>query len=252
MTSKRTRRGYVFLGIAAGIAALLPAAAQQLSGTPPSAPPVTPPREIRLFNGRNLEGWYTFFPTQGVDKDPDKIITVEDGGVIRVTGKEFGYFATRRDYKDYHLVFEVKWGEKRWPPRENAVRDSGVLLHAIGPDKVWIKSIECQIQEKDFGDFFHIGGVSSVVDGKRQNGRVVRKTDYEKPRGEWNTVEVICDGDTVINIVNGQVVNTATGVTQGRDGAGEPLNQGKIAFQSEGAEVFYRNIRIKPVGKKQP
>jgi hypothetical protein len=75
-----------------------------------------------------------------VNSDPEKIITVGDGGVIRVTGKEFGYFATERSYANYRLSFEVKWGEQRWPPRENAVRDSGVLVHQIGEDKVWPQS----------------------------------------------------------------------------------------------------------------
>ena len=269
MIAKTTWRWRILSSLAAACAAALPALAQ---GARPPAPPgapappaapkppapaasaavpaVTPTRETPLFNGKDLSGWYTFFPSQGVNKDPEKIITVE-GGIIHVTGKEFGYFATEREYANYHISFEVRWGEKKWPPREKAVRDSGILLHCTGPDKVWIKSIECQIQEKDFGDFHHIGGVSSVVDGQRVAKRVVKKADYEKPHGAWNTVEVICDGDTVTNIVNGQVVNVATSVSTTRDGTGPALTRGKIAFQSEGAEVFYRNIVIKPV-KKSP
>jgi len=97
-----------------------PAAAAPSETT--SARPILPRSEIRLFNGRDLSGWYTFFPSRGVNSDPEKIITVGDGGVIRVTGKEFGYFATERSYANYRLSFEVRWGERRWPPRENAVR----------------------------------------------------------------------------------------------------------------------------------
>jgi hypothetical protein len=86
------------------------------------------------------------------------------------------------------------------------------------------------------------------VNGKRENGRVIRTADFEKPRGEWNTVEVVCFGDRITNIVNGRVVNHATNVSRGKDGTGGPLNHGKISFQSEGAEVFYRNIVIRPAG----
>ena len=209
---------------------------------------IRPVRDLRLFNGRDLSGFYTFLPSKGVNNDPERVFTVENG-VIRVSGKEFGYFSTAREYAGYRLSFEVKWGEKKWPPRDapTTQRDSGVLLHSIGPDKVWIKSIECQIQERDFGDFFYIGGVSGVVNGKREAGRSVRTEDREKPHGEWNLVEVVCDGATVTNIINGKVVNVATGVSQTRDGNGPALIKGKIVFQSEGAEVYYRNIVLKPL-----
>ena len=33
----------------------------------------------QLFNGRNLDGWYTFLQKHGRDSDPDKIITIENG-----------------------------------------------------------------------------------------------------------------------------------------------------------------------------
>ncbi|GAB4458484.1 MAG: DUF1080 domain-containing protein [Armatimonadaceae bacterium] len=219
-------------------------AAAQQTGKPQV---IIPAAETRIFNGKDLSGWYTFFPSQGVNKDPENIITVQKDGVIKVTGKEFGYFATVNDYAYYHLTFDVRWGDKKYPPREKAVRDSGVLVHMIGPDKVWPQSFECQVQENDFGDIFHIGGISSMVNSKRQNGRVVRSQSFEKPHGEWNTVECIVNGDAVTNIVNGQVVNVATGITRAKNGEGGRLNYGKIAFQSEGAEVYYRNIVIRPL-----
>jgi hypothetical protein len=210
-------------------------------------PVVIPRQETALFNGRDFSGWYTFLPSKGRDNDPEKVFTIEDGGVIHVSGKEFGYFATNAPYANYKLRFEVKWGEKKWPPRETAVRDSGVLVHTIGPDKVWPKSFECQVQENDFGDIFHIDGISSVVNGKRQNGRVVRSKMSEKPNGQWNVVELIVNGDAVTNIVNGVTVNTATQITTLQNGKGSRLNFGKIAFQSEGAEVYYRNITVRPL-----
>jgi Domain of Unknown Function (DUF1080) len=53
-------------------------------------------------------------------------------------------------------------------------------------------------------------------------------------------VEVVCDGDAITNIVNGIVVNK---------GAKASVTRGKIILQSEGAEVFCRNIIITPLKK---
>ena len=66
------------------------------------------------------------------------------------------------------------------------------------------------------------------------------KRDVEKPAGEWNRMEVICDGDTITNIVNCHVVNVGTRSS---------LTQGKILLQSEGAELFCRKIEVRPLFK---
>jgi hypothetical protein len=78
------------------------------------------------------------------------------------------------------------------------------------------------------------------VDGKTQGIRVIGTKDAEKSHDEWNVVEVVCDGDVITNIVNGIVVNK---------GAKASVTRGKIILQSEGAEVFYRNITIMHLNK---
>jgi len=67
------------------------------------------------------------------------------------------------------------------------------------------------------------------------------KLEYEKPHGEWNVLELFADGNTIKYMVNGKVAN---------DGKGSNLTRGKILFQSEGAEVFFRNIELRPLAKK--
>jgi hypothetical protein len=64
--------------------------------------------------------------------------------------------------------------------------------------------------------------------------------DVEKPVGQWNTLEAICDGDKITNILNAKVVNVGTKSTH---------TKGKILFQSEGAEVFFRKVDLKPLKK---
>ncbi|GAC1345655.1 MAG: DUF1080 domain-containing protein [Isosphaeraceae bacterium] len=196
---------------------------------------------VSLFNGKDLTGWRIFVDpkTKGYDPDsqPERIFKVEDG-VIHVSGERFACLSTEKDYENYRLIVEFKWGEKRWAPRATAKRDSGILMHCVGPDKIWTKSIECQIQEGDVGDFHLVGGPTLSVDGKPLKGFGKKTADAEKPNGEWNTVEVVCDGDSITNIVNGVVVNKGTKAS---------LTKGRITLQSEGAEVFYRKVELRPL-----
>ena len=198
------------------------------------------PKPVSLFNGKDLSGWTTFIPHKDKSDpkaDPKGVFTVSDG-LIHVSGEEFGCLTTKEEYANYRLKLEVKWGEKRFPPRATAVRDSGILVHCVGPDKIWTKSIECQIQEHDFGDFWLVSGTSIEVNGKLQKDRVVKTKDAEKPNGEWNTVEVVCDGDKITNIVNGVVVNEGTKAS---------VTKGRILLQCEGAEVYFRNVELTPL-----
>lgn len=204
-----------------------------------------PPPEgnaITLFNGKDLTGWVIYVdPARGnysAESNAKNVFKVEDGQ-IHVSGERFAGLSTVDEYENYRLTLEFRWGKKKWPPRENAVRDSGILMHCVGPDKIWTKSIECQIQEGDCGDFWMVDGATLSVDGKRLNaGRAAKKKDAEKPSGEWNTVEVICDGATIINKINGVEVNRGTDAS---------VKKGRIILQSEGAEIFFRNVVLRPL-----
>jgi Domain of Unknown Function (DUF1080) len=201
---------------------------------------------VSLFNGKDFTGWTIFVDPKkekySADSNPDRVFTVENG-VIHVSGEQFGALTTKDEFENYRLSVEFKWGEKKWPPRADAEtrRDSGILVHCVGPDKIWTKSIECQIQEHDCGDFWLVGGTAITVDGKVEKGRAIKKKDGEKPNGEWNTVEVVCDGDKITNIVNGVVVNEGTNAS---------VTKGKILLQSEGAEVYFRNVVLTPLRGK--
>jgi|SRR5687768_4083779 len=195
-----------------------------------------------LFNGKNLDGWYSFLTTKGKNNDPEKVFTVENG-LLHISGKEFGYICTEKIFKNFHLAVEFKWGQKKFPPRDadTTKRDNGICFYVPLNEKdfVWPKSIECQVQEGDVGDFWMIDSTTVVIDGKRTEPnnytRAVKKRDGEKPNGEWNLVEVISNKGKITYIVNGIVVNEATSPS---------LNEGKIIIQSEGAEIYYRKIEI--------
>jgi hypothetical protein len=200
--------------------------------------------------------------------------------MIHVSGKVFGAFITEKEYSNYHLITEFKWGKTTWPPRDKRAMDSGILLHCVGEDGaaggVWMESIECQMIEGGTGDFILVGGknkpsltVEAEMRGKqyyyKPGAEKVTKNggrfnwfardpnwkdvqgfrgehDVEKPAGEWNTLECICDGDKITNILNGKVVIAGTNSSH---------TKGKILFQSEGAEVFFRKIDLRPLTSKK-
>lgn len=192
-----------------------------------------------VFNGSNLDGWTKFLQHQGADKDPLKVITVENGA-IHVTGQDFGYIATKKSYKNFHLSLEFKWGEKKFPPREREKRDAGICFNVdLVSNKIWPKSAECQIQEGDVGDLWLIDSVTAFVDGlqtePKDYAQVVKIKDGERPHGEWNKVEVISNNGKFVFIVNGILVN---------EGEYLSITSGRILLQSEGAEVYYRDVKI--------
>lgn len=133
-------------------------------------------------------------------------------------------------------------------------------------------SLECGIENTNFGDFITINdenvkAKSPVVkkDGKFYfdpnaplqdfcwkrfgTGRCFKTKDLEKPIGEWTTVELICYKDMAIHLVEGEVVMA---VYEPRFFNGEEwivMNKGKLQLQSEGAETYFKNIKIKSIDK---
>jgi hypothetical protein len=239
-----------------------------------------------LFNGKNLDGWDTWLGKPfkgkeaiGLNKDPDKVYSVvEVNGkpAIRISGEVFGALTSKQEYGNYHLKLEFKWGKEKWPPRRKAVRDSGLLYHCVGKHgaqgSFWMRSQELQIQEHDCGDYWSVAGAMVDVEGERQDDkgpviykkggkkytvpskeaggpRVVKSADYERPTGEWNTIELLTYEDTSVHVVNGKPNMVLTNSRYRDRKLLVPLTRGKIQLQSEGAEVFYRNIYIRPITK---
>ncbi len=199
-------------------------------------------KTISLFNGKNLNGWYSFLPTKGKNNDPEKIFLVENN-MLHISGKEFGYIATEKTYSNFKLVVEFKWGIKKYPPRDadTVKRDNGICFYfpLNERDTVWPKSIECQIQEGDVGDLWLIDSTTVKVNGERTKPndytRVYKKADAENRTGEWNRIEIIANRGKVTYIVNGIIVNEFEDPSE---------EKGKILVQSEGAEIYYRKIEL--------
>ncbi|MDR1436533.1 MAG: DUF1080 domain-containing protein [Candidatus Symbiothrix sp.] len=198
---------------------------------------------ISLFNGKDLSGWYTYTEKYGKNKDEEKNFQVENG-VLHFDGEPMGYICTNDSYKNFYLRIVFRWGDKKYPPRQDSPRDSGVLYHfsETADDALWPASIECQIQENDCGDYWCVGGTSAQspnpggMEGTQQ--RIPRTANFENPNPEWNTVEVICLDNKSEHYVNGHRVNEAYDLS---------VCEGKILLQLEGAEIFYKTVELLPL-----
>lgn len=208
--------------------------------------------------------------------DVFKTIKEGDETVIRVSGEYYGALATKMEYENYHFQLKFKWGDKKWVPRKDRLKDSGILYHSNGPFGVehwrsWMLSQEFQIMEAHTGDFW--SQATSAVDIRAyasesglnpmaqesqdylsfgEEGEAgkycLRSNNYEKGPGEWNTLDLICFNGNSLHIVNGEVVMVLKNSRYlNEQGVFEPLIKGKIQLQSEAAEVYFKDVRIKNV-----
>jgi hypothetical protein len=193
-------------------------------------------REVRLFNGRDFSGWTHHLADPSVKRE-DVWSIDPDRGLLICRGEPAGYLRTVADYTNF--VLKLEW---RWSPVTRKAGNSGVLLRVVGSDKVWPRSVEAQLQSGSAGDFWLIDDARLETPAERIDQRTprhrLRARTSEKPVGEWNQYEITCDGDRISLKVNGELVNVGTGAE---------VVPGKIALQSEGAEIHFRNIRLIPI-----
>lgn len=217
----------------------------------------------------------------GLNNDPKKVFnfeTIENEQVLHISGEIYGALTSKKEYENYHLKLQVKWGEQKWEPRLSRERDSGILYHCKGANgafwNVWMQSQEFQVQEGDMGDYYALAGTSIEIPSTKKEdqkeydydskgtlnkfssaekgfqGHCNKGFDNENSHGEWNTLELICFNDTSIHIVNGKVVMVLLhSKYKNLDGQISPLTKGRIQIQSEGAEVFYKDITIRSIDK---
>jgi hypothetical protein len=221
----------------------------------------------------------------GSNRDPLHVFTIEtvDGGpAIHVSGAGFGVMTTNETFANFCLRMQVKWGEKKWGYKRttHAALDAGLLYYARGPAGIdhltWPRCLEFQIQEKDFGDLFALGmteatgkahivpdtinghptksyfydpnGAPTVFVARAPIGNRLRRIeDMEQPHGEWNTLDLVCLGDSSIHIVNGKVVNRLYHARIPDGSSMATLDSGQICLQTEGGEVYYRDIEVRPI-----
>ncbi len=243
----------------------------------------------QLFNGKDLSGWDTYIgpdlddkgkpvtgTPMGLNNDPRHVFTIvkdSNENVIRISGENWGAISTQKEYQDYHLQLQFKWGSLLWGQKRGKKKDSGVLYHSVGKNGAdygaWMQSQEFQVEEGNCGDYWGVaGGMADIPavkktetdyvyspqgtlitfkEGSKQGRHCIKQGDAENPTGQWNTLDLYCNGDTSIHVVNGKVMMVLYHNKQMDNGQELPLIKGKIQIQSEGSEVYYKHIQIQPI-----
>jgi len=216
----------------------------------------------------------------GLNTDPLKIfdvVEVDGGKAIRIDGYVWGALITQEEYENYHLHAEFKWGQAKHPPREFLDRNSGICYHSVGEYGLfwtyWMRSCELEIKEGGaLGDFFRVDNIMAKIpvnidpeltfppyrydetgDSATVYGdmyMVHASKNMEKPFGEWNSIDLYTFNNNSVHIINEEIVMKAYNIKQiSKTNELIPLKSGKIQIQSEGAEVFFRNIWIEPISE---
>jgi hypothetical protein len=213
----------------------------------------------------------------GFQNDPQQVFTiVKDKGqsVIRVSGQTWGAIISDSMYENYHLQVMFKWGTHTWASKRGKPMDSGLLYHSVGAPGTesgsWMRSQEFQIEEGNCGDYWSIGKIAQTIPSEQgqdsiyqyRKGAMRHPFGYrsstwcrhvagnsENPRGQWNRLDLYCYKDTSIHVVNGKVVMVLYNSREISNNEFVPLVKGKIQLQSEGGEIFFKNIRVKHIDK---
>lgn len=232
-----------------------------------------------IFNGKNWDGWYLKLRSE--DSEMAKKVFAIDDGMVHVfknmpdslnlgTGENatHGLFYTKKKYSKYILRFEYKWGEKITNNFDRWQYDAGVYYHVVD-DNVWPVGIEYQIRYNHKTGLNHTGDLIrpkgagydwySTEDGKsylnpKDGGIPEDKSDwmhlaspttnFNALNNKWNVCEIIVMGDAyTIHKLNGDIVNMAFNLKP---------SEGIIGFQSETAEIYYKNIEIKEFDEVVP
>lgn len=198
----------------------------------------TKENKVRLFNGKDLNNWVSVLLDSIAD--PADVFIIRDG-VLWISGQPYGYIATRDAYSNYKL--HVEW---RWPDKP---ANSGVFLHVQGINPTgWPSCIEAQLAAGNAGQMIFMGQGTGLTAGDStyrttpemtRSSRVGRMEESsEKPAGEWNSYDITCREGSIELLVNGVLQNQGTGCT---------LKSGRIALQSEGGPVEFRNVYLEPL-----
>src|SRR5690606_30419124 len=154
--------------------------------------PEAPGERISFLEPASFDGLYTWL-RETKHRDPSRAFRLEDGR-LRISGEALGYIGTRRAFRDYLLTLEYRWGERNHGERIGKARDSGVFLHAVGPDGnsadgdgAFRSAIECQIMEGATGDLM-------LIRGRDREGELIplelsSKVGAEKDEEGWPTFD---------------------------------------------------------------
>ena len=241
-----------------------------------------PSGKIDLISDPALKDFTAHFnPQRSLVTDPKEVFFIQDG-VLRVSGKGFGYLRTNKAYRDYHLVVEYKWGEHTWGTRSDRARDAGVFVHCQPKDGAfrgtWPHGIEAQLIEGGSGNlnllasgaapaklsakvstlengglrFANSGGAQKNLEGEKitvlSSYRSSEWVDLKGFRGAEDREEIFGEWNRLEVICQGNQIRVILNGEEVNAGDGLSFADGYVALQSEWAEWMVRRWEIWPLG----
>jgi pimeloyl-ACP methyl ester carboxylesterase len=166
---------------------------------------------VSLFNGKDLTGWEQM--------NGSKFVATE--GVIK-HDQGLGWLRTKEQYDNFVLRLEVRWLKDR--------QDSGVFLRAGLEGDNWPTrkyEVQCENSER----IVHIFGTNCQRDAAKAQALL-------KPTGEWNLLEIHCNGARCEVRLNGELASSADNLAPGK---------GYLGLQGENGRLEFRNLLLKPL-----
>lgn len=194
---------------------------------------------IKLLEGDRREGWVGY----GSDKWPEGW-EVNDGVLHRASGG--GDIMTKDQFGD----FDLRFGWKVAPGG-----NSGVMYRvSVGAGPAYLTGPEYQVLD----NAKHADGKNPLTSAGSLYALYPPTEDVSKPAGQWNRGRIVLRGNRVQHFLNGQkVVDAEIGSDEwNKLVAGSKFaawakfaknDRGHLVFQDHGDEVWFRNIRIKPL-----
>ncbi len=216
---------------------------------------------VSLFDGVSLKGWQRYLgppnvgePPYGLENDPKKVFSVVqlDGeAAIKISGEVWGSLTSKVNFSNFELEAEFKWGTAVFPPL-NAL-DSGLMYFSFGPfgavnaggsslaepplSGAFQVSMEYQLVPSDLGGMYNLGPIKFVA-----GPRTVRLGSDSG----WNRLKIEAGDALVVHWLNDQrVAEGRMFSTDWPNGVRETVNAGALQLQSEGAEIYFRRLRIR-------
>ncbi|MDG3003720.1 3-keto-disaccharide hydrolase [Paludisphaera mucosa] len=196
---------------------------------------------ISLFDGKTLAGWVAEGVVDDVRDGVKHPVWVVEDGLLVCHGKGFGFLRYKdREFADF--TFHVEF---RMAPGCNS--GLGVRTRAFDPEdsrgtRPSFYSYELQLMD-DAGKppTTHSTGSLYRYVAPRQNAA--------KPAGEWNTLEVTCDGPRIRVTLNDKLIQD---VDQSRIDAikDKPL-RGNVCLQNHGGTIAFRALEVREL-KAEP
>lgn len=188
-----------------------------------------------LFDGKSMDAW------RGYQK-PTSDWKVE-GGTLAPDPKASGDLITKEQFASFELSFEWKISPKG---------NSGVMYHVTeAPERSYHSGPEYQVLDNSRGEppLQRAGALYDLY---------APSVDATKPVGEFNQARLVVKGNHVEHWLNGQKVTEyelgsadfKAKVAGSKFKAWPPFAaspSGHIALQNHGDDVWYRNLKIRPL-----